>query len=261
MLCAAGSCLVSLACVVTARLPSPTIKAKRRAPVYGLPLLGGWRYLVAQPFLRHMMIYGAVTNLAFGGIVLVTTTDYVRSGETAGTGWLFALAGTGNLLGSLAIAPGMRRLAPRALILLLTWNVALFGAVVAALGTGVWSAPLLGLCCVSSPALNVVVQRVLLRTTPPALLGRVQVAFQTVPQLLASVGPMAGVGLLRVTSSHTALIVLAGVIAAITALTAVTSALWHVPPAHTDPPAEQREDEAAEGRRSDASTMGAAPLR
>ncbi|GGT35035.1 MFS transporter [Streptomyces chromofuscus] len=259
MLCAAGSCLVSLACVVTARLPWPTTKAKR--PVRGFPLIGGWRFLVAQPFLRHMMIYGAVTNLAFGGIVLVTTTDYVRSGDTTGTGWLFALAGTGNLLGSLAIAPGMHRLAPRALILLLAWNVALFGAVAAALGTGVWSAPLLGLCCVSSPALNVVVQRVLLRTTPSALLGRVQVAFQTAPQLLASVGPMAGAGLLRVTSSHTALIVLAGVIATMTVLTAVTSALRHVPPAHTDTPAEQREDEATDGRRTHASTMRADPLR
>jgi MFS family permease len=229
MFCAAASCLLSFACVVSTRLPEPTAGTERRQPGPGLRLGGGWRFLVAHPFLRHMTLYGAVTNLAFGGMILITTTDYVRAGDTDGTGRLFALAGAGNLLGSLVIAPGMRRLAPRLLILLLVWNIALFGAVDAVVGTGVWSAPLLGLCCASTPALNVVVQRVLLGTTPPALLGRVQVAFQTVPQLFASVGPMTGAVLLRVTSSHTALIALAGVIAAATALTAVTSALRPVP--------------------------------
>ncbi|WP_328611268.1 MFS transporter [Amycolatopsis sp. NBC_00345] len=211
----AASFLLSAGCVTSVRLaavpPRRTARRRQATP------FDGWRFLWRLPCLRHLIFAMTLTNFSISGVMLTLTTLYGTTGRAPVTGVVLAVAGLANLIGSFGIAPSMRVISPRTLV---PMSAAVIAAAVLLIPVGAasvaWVCSLIGLCCLTSPASQTLTQTILLRNAPADLVGRAQAVFQVVPQLVASLGPLAGAYLLTRISTSGAVLVFGGLLALVT---------------------------------------------
>ena len=101
LLADAASFGVSLVCLLTIRTDEPPRTAVRRALRH--EIAAGLRYVTADPYLRVLIVFGAVANLALTGYQAILVVFLVRVvGVGSGTvGLLLALTSLGGVLGAL----------------------------------------------------------------------------------------------------------------------------------------------------------------
>ncbi|WP_018681787.1 MFS transporter [Actinokineospora enzanensis] len=187
------SFLVSAACVAPLRLA----RESRPDRIRPGEAVAGWRFLWTAPLPRYLVSAAVVGNFVFGGVVLVLLAVFQDQGRGAQTGVVLAVGALANLAGSALTGPAVRRVPARTLVLGVTvvWAAAVLSLPVA-LGDVAWVCALIGICGLGGPPAQTVTQTTLLRVTPPALTGRVQLVYQVVPQVVPALGPLVGAFLL-----------------------------------------------------------------
>lgn len=224
----AATFAVSALSVCTLR-PTRTDTVEPAQPVFQwLDLIAGCRFLWSAPFTRYLVIHAVVVDFAVNAVLFLVVVHLAAQGNGVGTGAVVSAAGAGNLIGA-AGAVAARRFPPRALMLGTLAGTVVCVSLIALLPTLPWAVVLLGLCCVPSPAVAVLVGEVLLRVTPVHMQGRVQVVYRSMPRLLSATGPAVAAALLARTSTVQALLLFGTLLAVFTVLSAAGRALREIP--------------------------------
>ncbi len=179
-------------------------------------------WLLRRPGLREVTAAVMVLNL-LGGAFLIPLIVLVgeRGGDARVTGTVLAGLGVGGLAGALLSGRVSRLLPPGKLLVAV---VAVFGAALAAtaLPWGAWW-PMIPLVFItlSTPALNVVLNVVIARMVPEAMLGRMGAVLNMGGTALKPLGPVLGGAMAAALGGAAALVVLGGLLG----LTAAVAAL------------------------------------
>lgn len=187
------------AAICMARIPG-TAPADGPAPVRpGLrsEVRQGFRFVVRDPYLRPLVIYGALANLAIDGYTAVQVPFLIRTigVNSAVVGILMAAGGVGGILGSLAIRPITRRFGTSRGLLIAKTVAAPFGLLMAMTGPGPGVLSFaIGLMMIDG---SIVTSSVVLGSfrqlyCPPALLGRVVATTTVIKYSTIPVGAVLG---------------------------------------------------------------------
>jgi predicted MFS family arabinose efflux permease len=108
----AASFLVSAACLLAIRAGTPARPPARTGATLRAEVREGAAFILHDPYLRPMTLYGTVANLAYSGSTALVVVFLVRvvGLSPAATGLLVAVSGFGGIAGAMAA----RRLAQRA---------------------------------------------------------------------------------------------------------------------------------------------------
>jgi predicted MFS family arabinose efflux permease len=173
------SFLVSAACLLCIRTAAPPREPVARPTTVRAEVSQGIRFVVGDPYLRPLTVYGAVANLAYTGnlaLVVVFLVRVVGLGPAA-VGLLMAAGGIGGLLGALAAGRLARWLGTaRALLLTSALGTGLFGLLIPLTGTGPKLAYyVIGAAVVAAGIVvgNIIVGSFRQAYCPPEMLGRV----------------------------------------------------------------------------------------
>ncbi|MGW0450753.1 MFS transporter [Streptosporangium sandarakinum] len=178
--------------------------------------------------LREVTAAVMVLNL-LGGAFLIPLIVLVgeRGGDARVTGTVLAGLGIGGLTGALLSGRISRLLPPGRLLLAV---VTVFGAALAAtaLPWGAWW-PMIPLMFItlSTPSLNVVMDVVVTRMVPEAMLGRMGAVLSMGGMALKPLGPVLGGALAAALGGAAALIVLGGLLGLTAAVAALSPQLRH----------------------------------
>jgi MFS family permease len=228
----AVSFLISLLCALFVRVPTkpapqpapqprePAVPAASPAPAAGPSAERVWRRMFAgvrtlwrDPALRASTLLAIAINTVGGPLVLVTVVILRQQGTSSGMIGL-ALGGSavGGLLGSLLVRP-LHLLQPGMLLLGFAILVVPLLAGLALPYGPWWVALLLTVASLGIPALQVLVDVLILRQVPAAERGRTIGAVMTLFTLGMPVGTVYAGLLLQYLSAQTAMLVLAGTLA------------------------------------------------
>jgi MFS family permease len=208
-------------------------------------VLAGVRFLAADALARWLTVTVSVLNWAVSGAFVLLLTEHQVHADAASAGTLFAAAGAGNLMGSLLLPAATRRSSPRPAFLMAMGGVALCVAFLAADPSPWWRALMIGCCCTATPLLAVFVQRALVVITPADIAGRVQTAYQMLPQLLVALGPLNATSLRALLPDRGVVLFIGAVLAAWTAYGARSAAPHQL--ARLSPPSPSRTPRTAAG--------------
>ncbi|GGO95577.1 MFS transporter [Wenjunlia tyrosinilytica] len=194
-------------------------------------VLAGVRELVRQPALRGALLLIGTFYLVITAVTLVVVVKLQSQGTAPGAVGL-ALTGTavGMLLGSPLVKPLHDWMAPGRLLLLVSVTVAVAMALLAVPFGSWWVFGVLVFSTLTTPALRVLIDIMILRQVPEDRRGRTIVATMTVLQSGPALGTMGAGLLLQFTGTTTAILALAALQGAVTlyGLTdrAVAQARW-----------------------------------
>jgi MFS family permease len=174
----AVSLLFSTVCLARISHPEATDAVPRQRVGLRTEIGEGFGFVVRDPYLRQMVIYGALANLAIDGYEAVRIPFLIRTVgvNAAVVGLLIAAGGLGGILGAMCIRPMLRRFGSARGLLIAKLVAAPFGLLMPLTDTGpaivLFAVGLLmvdGSIVASSVALGSFRQLY----CPPALLGRV----------------------------------------------------------------------------------------
>lgn len=217
----------SFACILGIRATGRGGNGRAHA---GGGLLSGLRFVWRHPSLRYALANAAVTNFAFGGLVLTAVAAEATRGPSAfSTSLIVSIAGVGSLAGSFLAPAVSRRVEARRVILGITWVSACLVPLMAIAPSALWVGALLAGCCVLAPIANVVMGSARMALTPDHLQGRVQSASGLVAGCAAPLGPLAG-GLLLDRAGPAVAYLSFGAVMAVLAVVSVRSRGLHLLP-------------------------------
>jgi predicted MFS family arabinose efflux permease len=158
----------------------------------GSELSGGFAWLRRHPFFGTCALLFASGNPVFTGLYLLAILLARHHGASSATiGAMFAIVGSGGVLGALAAPAIRRRFTARAVVVCAEWL--LFAAVLGLLFAH--DALLIGVLVAgaefATPVTNAVVSGARIAATPDELQGRVQAASTTIAMSLGWLGPLA----------------------------------------------------------------------
>jgi predicted MFS family arabinose efflux permease len=169
---------------------SPVPRARRRIRH---DLTEGLRYVLARPYFRATMAFGALCNLVINAVFFVAILRLVEQGvHPAAIGAIDALAGVGGILGAIAAPYVIDRVRTGHLTLAVAWSwVPLLVPLV------FWSSPALvgAMLCLGillNPAGNAATQSYRAAITPVELQGRVGSSSQFVGMSVMPLAPIVG---------------------------------------------------------------------
>ncbi|MEV6976430.1 MFS transporter [Kitasatospora sp. NPDC093806] len=172
----AVSYLLSLVALLAIREPMQEPRKKDADSAGDGPAdgLSGFRFVLANPFLRALLLIAAPLNLAFTGMLFAIIVALQRSGTSS---YLVGLASTifavGGLLGAFAAPALQRRLRLPTLILVLSWATAALMAASALWSTSILAAVPLAAAVFLGPTANAALFGYQAAITPDHLQGRV----------------------------------------------------------------------------------------
>jgi predicted MFS family arabinose efflux permease len=173
----AASFVVSAACLLSITATTPRGPAERVTTVRE-EISEGARFVMGDPYLRPLTLYGALANLAYTGstaLVVVFLVRVVGLGPGA-TGLLLGAAGIGGVLGALLVGRLARWLGTARVLLLSALGTGLAGLLIPLTGTGLRAAYyIVGALVVAAgiAAGNIVTGSFRQAYCPPEMLGRV----------------------------------------------------------------------------------------
>ncbi|MDR3036621.1 MAG: MFS transporter [Kitasatospora sp.] len=230
----AASFVASALCVLSVRLPKEAPGAgrpKAERPPFLRDLTTGLVEVRRSAFLRYTLVNAALVNFVFSGIVVVLVAQGAQAGSGGSyhNGLIIAMSGAGNLIGAVFSARAGRTLAPRTLVLAVCWSTALLTPLLALDHGVLFTALVIGLCGLTSPAANAVISAARLHSVPDHLLGRVQTACGIAPALFVPFGPLVSGALLDRFAASTVLLLNAGVLLVLALYSTVSGGLRRIP--------------------------------
>ena len=137
----------------------------------------GFGFMWRQPFLRAVIMFEPLLNMAFTGTLFVIIVILHDANIPAfGIGAAMAVTAVGGILGAVASPWIKRLLSPRLLIVLLSWTSALMAAICVILPSGYWVVAPLPILVFFAPATTATVFGHQTAITPDHLHGRVVTA-------------------------------------------------------------------------------------
>ncbi|WP_432927922.1 MFS transporter [Microbispora sp. CA-135349] len=221
------SYLISLVCVVLARVPRrPAEAAERRETGIRADVMEAAGWLWRQRALRAGLAFSLVANLVANALLLpVIVMVEARGGDPAATGVVLAGLGLGGLLGA-ALSARIGRLLPPGKLMLAVVGFFALAVCATALPFGpYWPVVPLFLAMVAVPALNVVLRVLVARLVPDAMMGRLVSLFTVASMGLTPVGPLLGGLLAEYVGGAGALVAVGGALAVGCALASISPAL------------------------------------
>ncbi|WP_206797399.1 MFS transporter [Amycolatopsis sp. MtRt-6] len=172
----------------------------------------GFGFLWRQPFLRAVIVFEPLLNMAFTGTLFVIIVILHDAGIPAyGIGAAMAVTAVGGILGAVA-APWIKRLlSPWLLIVLLSWTSALMAMMCVLLPAGYWVVAPMPVLVFFAPATTATVFGHQTAVTPDHLHGRVVTALGLFMSAMNPVAPLAAGILLEHLESPAVLAVFASV--------------------------------------------------
>ncbi|MFJ6198021.1 MFS transporter [Micromonospora sp. NPDC092111] len=213
------SYLLSLVAVLFIR--EPMQQPREQAPQSGgAAVAEGVRFVLANPFLRALVLIAAPLNMAFTGMIFAITVSLERVGTSAFlVGLATTIFGLGGFLGAFAAPWVQRWLRLPTLVVVLCWATAGLIAVSSLFATSVLAAVPLAAAVFLGPTANAVLFGYQAAITPDRLQGRVvSVIFLAATSAAALAPGLAGLLLTRFSGTTTML-----VFAALVAVSAVAA--------------------------------------
>jgi predicted MFS family arabinose efflux permease len=227
------SFLSSMTAIAATRSRFQADRDPRRARSWralGSEIAGGFQWLRRHPFFGTCALLFAAGNPVFIGLYLLAILLARHHGASSTTiGVMFAIVGTGGVLGALAAPMIRRRLSVRAVIacgdwllfvvvvgLLFAHDVLLIGALVAAAEF-------------ATPVVNAVVSGARIAATPDQLQGRVQAASTMIAMSLGWLGPLAVGAIFERSGAITTVSVVAGWTLVLAVASTTAPQLRHAP--------------------------------
>jgi MFS family permease len=207
--------LISLTCAFFVRVPAREAVAEASGPAEPMlrRMFAGVRVLWDDPALRAATLLAMAINTIGGPLVLVTVVLLRGQGvSSAATGLALAGSAVGALLGALLVKP-LHRLQPGVLMIGFALLVVPVLALLALPYGPWWVAGLLLIASLGIPALQVLVDVLILRKVPAEQRGRTIGAVMTLFTLGMPLGTVYAGVLLEYLSAGTAVLVLAGTLA------------------------------------------------
>lgn len=138
LLCNVASFLVSAACLLLIRADVAPRRPAARATTVRAEISEGARFIVGDPYLRPLTVYGAAANLAYTGSTALLVVFLIRIAGfgSAAVGLLLAAAGVGGVLGAVIARRLTLRLGTARALLLAALASGLFSLLIPLTGTG-----------------------------------------------------------------------------------------------------------------------------
>lgn len=167
--------------------------APARPPTLRADAVAGLRWAFGNRVIRATLLWVAVTNLVFGGLLVVILATAAAAGVGASEiGLMMAVFGLGGLLGA-ALAPRLCELVPApAVVLGFSWCAAAATAVMAFVPAGLPLGLLLAVAAFLAPAANTTVLTHQMVITPDRLRGRMSAVAAFCSGGAGVLGPLAG---------------------------------------------------------------------
>ena len=176
--------------------PAPAESGEPRASMRG-SLREGFRFILARPLFRVLMIYSALINLLINAIIFVAILRLIDEGVAPlQIGLVETASGLFGILGAVAAPRLIERFRTGSLTIATAWSW-----VPLALPLALWSSPLVVAAAISAgiflnPAGNAGIGAYRMALTPPDLQGRVQSSSQFVAMSIMPLAPVLAGGLL-----------------------------------------------------------------
>lgn len=219
----AATYLLSLLTVLLIRRPMQQPRTRETAQSGGAAAAEGIRFVLANPFLRALLVIAAPLNMAFTGMIFAIIVSLQRSGTPSVlVGLASTIFGLGGFLGALAAPVVQRWLRLPALVIVLCWATTVLMACSALVPTSVLAAVPLGAAVLLAPTANAVLFGYQAAITPDRLQGRVvSVIFLAATSAAALAPGLAGLLLARFPAAVTMLVF--ATLVAVSAVTATVS--------------------------------------
>ncbi|WBB75901.1 MFS transporter [Micromonospora sp. WMMD1128] len=217
------SYLLSLLAVLLIRRPMEQPRTEQARQSGGAAVAEGIRFVLANPFLRALLVIAAPLNMAFTGMIFTIIVSLQRSGTPSVlVGLASTIFGLGGFLGALAAPAVQRWLRLPALVIVLCWATTVLMASSAFVSTSVLAAMPLAAAVFLGPTANAVLFGYQAAITPDRLQGRVvSVIFLAATSAAALAPGLAGLLLAHLSAAVT-MLVFAGLVA-VSAVTATLS--------------------------------------
>ncbi|GAB3198939.1 MFS transporter [Nocardioides hungaricus] len=207
--------------------PAP-YSGPRRRPVR--ELAEGVKFVWARPFLRVLMVYGALANLAVNALFFAAVLRLIEGGFDAWQiGLVEAVAGLAGIVGAVLAPWLIERVATGRLTVVIAWS---FLPLVVPMA--LWSEPLvvaaaLGLGMLLNPAGNAGISAYRIAVTPPELIGRVQSTAQFASISAMPFAPLLAGALLSSIGGPATILALGGLIALVACVPTFSRSVRAVP--------------------------------
>jgi len=212
----AAAYVLSTAFVLSLRRESkrPGKEREVEAPFSVSAMLAGFRYIVADRFLRPVVAQIALHNVALGALSLIVTVGAYRRGVPGAlVGAMVGAQAVGALVGSFAMQPVSRRLTAGNVVLATGALWVILVPLIAVLTEPMAIIVLLGCLWLLAPIQRTVLGTYRGQRVPALLLGRVTAASMLLTGSLAALGPWLGGVLLEAHSAAITALVLFAVTA------------------------------------------------
>lgn len=219
----AVSYLFSLLAVLLIRRPMEQPRAEQARQSGGAAAAEGVRFVLANPFLRTLLVIAAPLNMAFTGMIFTIIVSLQQAGTPSVlVGLASTIFGLGGFLGALA-APAMQRwLRLPTLVIVLCWATTGLMAASALVSSSVLAAVPLAAAVFLGPTANAALFGYQAAITPDRLQGRVvSVIFLAATSAAALAPGLAGLLLARFPAAVTMLVF--AVLVGVSAVTATLS--------------------------------------
>ncbi|MDG4800246.1 MFS transporter [Micromonospora sp. WMMD980] len=219
----AVSYLLSLLAVLLIRRPMEESRAERTRQSGGAAAAEGVRFVLANPFLRALLVIAAPLNMAFTGMIFAIIVSLQRTGTPSVlVGLASTIFGLGGFLGALAAPAVQRWLRLPTLVVVLCWATTGLMATSALVSSSLLAAVPLAAAVFLAPTANAVLFGYQAAVTPDRLQGRVVSVIYLAATSAAALAPgLAGLLLARFPAAVT-MLVFAGLVA-VSAVTATLS--------------------------------------
>ncbi len=200
------SYLVSFVAVATIRQPVQGDRSAASNQTIVRDIADGVRHVLADRFLRAMLLVAAPLNFAVTGALFAMTITLRQGGTSAAMiGVTQGIIGLGGLLGALAAPRIQRHASIRQLVLVTSWGLTVCLAIAGLLTSHLVMAVPITVGLLLAPAANAVLFGRLAASTPSHLQARVVSVFYLVATTAASFAPLASGLLIQHVTSTTAM--------------------------------------------------------
>lgn len=204
---------VSTLALTRLRTPLPAPVA-REATTIRSDIVEGMRFMLSRGFLRAVVAFASLANVAFSALFLVIALKLLQAGVApAAIGAVSAIGAVAGISGSL-VAPAVIRRTPTGVLSLATGTLMFLAAVPMAFTDNVVViGALLGVALFTVPAGNAAILSYLSATTPDRLQGRSLAALNFGATGLEWLGPVAGGALMAAFGGRVAMLGAAALLA------------------------------------------------
>lgn len=232
----AVSYLVSLACIVAARVPrghrrvdahtdTATVRTSVRQDIGE-----GLRYVWGRRSIRALIGAMPLFGIAWSGLSLLIVVLMIDRGDSpTAIGLVIAAQGGAGVIGALLAGRIARLTSPGRLVIVVFWTAAIAFALIA-LDVGIWWTALMGAVAVfTMPAVNVAAMTEITGNVPGAMAGRVLSTVTVTAGLASPLGPMIAGALSQWVGPTTAVLVFACYLLVVSAAATTNRSLRVVP--------------------------------